>query len=180
MEMKKLLVGALAATALTVGGGAAMAAGQAPEATADVTRQEEQEPSYKGSLQAPADKEVQNEVAEGKEGPENEAAEDQQEAAEAQQLQGLAKVDQKAAEEAAIQAVPGTAKDAELGNENGYVVWEVEVAGDDGTLHEVKVDAGNGKVLAQEAEEDEGSEQGEADEGPEGSEADEPAEASGQ
>ena len=57
MEMKKLLVGALAATALTVGGGAAMAAGQAPEATADVTRQEEQEPSYKGSLQAPADKE---------------------------------------------------------------------------------------------------------------------------
>jgi uncharacterized membrane protein YkoI len=119
-------------------------------------------------------------VAEGKEGPENEAAEDQQEAAEAQQLQGLAKVDQKAAEEAAIQAVPGTAKDAELGNENGYVVWEVEVAGDDGTLHEVKVDAGNGKVLAQEAEEDEGSEQGEADEGPEGSEADEPAEASGQ
>jgi uncharacterized membrane protein YkoI len=172
MDAKKLIVGALAATALTMGGGAAIAAQQAPETTGDGTRQEEQqEPSYKGSIQAPADKEEQNE-----------AAEEQQEAQEAQQLQSLAKIDQKAAEQAALQEVPGTVKDAELGNENGYVVWEVEVASNDGTLYEVKVDAGNGQVLHQETEDDEGSEQGEANEAneaPEGSEANEPAETSG-
>jgi uncharacterized membrane protein YkoI len=175
MDTKKLMVGALAATALTVGGGAAIAAQQAPETTGHETKQEEQEPSYKGSIQAPADNEEQNEAAEGRETPEGEAAEEKQ-------LQSLAKIDQKAAEQAALQAVPGTVKDAELGNENGYVVWEVEVAGNDGTLYEVKVDAGNGQVLHQETEDDEGSEQGEANEAneaPEGSEANEPAETSG-
>ncbi len=182
MDAKKLIVGALAATALTMGGGAAIAAQQAPETTGDGIRQEEQEPSYKGSIQAPADKEEQNEAAEGRETPESEATEEKQEAAEAQQLQSLAKIDQKAAEQAALQEVPGTVKDAELGNENGSVVWEVEVAGNDGTLYEVKVDAGNGQVLHQETEDDEGSEQGEANEaneGPEGSEANEPAQTTG-
>ncbi len=78
----------------------------------------------------------------------------------------------------------GTVEEAELGNENGYVVWDVEVKAENGTLHEVVVDAGNGQVLAQQAD-DEGSEQGEAadedseaNEGLEGSEANEPAEAS--
>lgn len=176
MDTRKLIVGALAATALTVSGGAALAAQQTPQTTADGTRQEE--PSYKGSIQAPAEKE-QNEAAEGKEGPENEAAESKQEAREAQQLQSLAKIDRNAAEQAALQAVPGTVKDAELGNENGYVVWEVGVAGNDGTLYEVKVDAGNGQVLAQEAEDSERGEANEANEGPEGSEANEPAETTG-
>lgn len=169
MEKKKLLVGALAATVLSLGGGAAMAAQQAPETTADGTKQEEQDPSYKGSIGAPEEK-GDKEVAEGKEGPENEAAE-------TQQLSGLAKIDQKAAEDAALQAVPGTVKDAELGDENGYVVWDVEVQASDGTLQEVKVDAGNGQVLAQESENDEGSEANEAAEGPEGSEANEAPEA---
>ncbi len=171
MDAKKLIAGALAATALTVGGGAAIAAQQAPETTAtDGTKQEE--PSYKGSIQAPADKEERSEAAEGREGPENEAAEEKQEAQEARQLRSLARIDRKAAEQAALQAVSGTVKDAELGNENGYVVWEVEVAGDDGMLHEVKVDAGNGQILHQETG-DEGSERGEANE------ANEPAETSG-
>jgi uncharacterized membrane protein YkoI len=143
MDAKKLIAGALAATALTVGGGAAIAQ-QAPQTTGDETRQEEQN-----------------------------------EAAEAQQLQSLAKIDQNAAEQAALQAVPGTVKEVELGNENGYVVWEVEVAGNDGTLYEVKVDAGNGQVLHQETEDDEGSEQGEANEANEGPEANEPAETPG-
>ncbi|MEW6637205.1 MAG: PepSY domain-containing protein, partial [Actinomycetota bacterium] len=107
-----------------------------------------------------------------REGPENEAAEEKQEAQEARQLRSLARIDRKAAEQAALQAVSGTVKDAELGNENGYVVWEVEVAGDDGMLHEVKVDAGNGQILHQETG-DEGSERGEANE------ANEPAETSG-
>ncbi len=165
METKKLLVGALAATALTIGGGAAMAAGQAPETTAGDTKQEEQEPRINGSVKAPG-------------------GAGQDEAAETQQLQGLAEVDQARAEEAALGAVAGTVEEAELGNENGYVVWDVEVKAENGTLHEVVVDAGNGQILAQQAD-DEGSEQGEAadedseaNEGLEGSEANEPAEAS--
>ncbi len=162
MEKKKLLVGALAAAALTVGGGAALAAGQAPEATAGDTKQEQQEPSINGSVKAPG-------------------GAGQDESAETQQLQGLAKIDQAQAEKAALGAVSGTVKDAELGDENGSVIWEVEVAAANGTLHEVKVDAGNGQILAQAAD-DEGSEQGEANEaneGPEGPEANEPAETSG-
>lgn len=176
MNTKKLIAGATAATVLTLGGGAAIAAQQAPETTAGETKQEQQEPSYKGSVKAPADK-AENEAAEGKEGSENEAAEKKQEAAESQKLQSLAKIDQGAAEKAALGAVPGTAKAAELGNENGSVVWEVEVAAKDGTLQEVKVDAGNGQVLAQEAEGDEGSEKGEANEANEGPEANEANEA---
>jgi uncharacterized membrane protein YkoI len=59
-------------------------------------------------------------------------------------------------------------KEAELGDENGFVVWEVEVQASDGTFQEVKVDAGNGQILAQEAEDDGGSED---NEGPEAGEA---------
>lgn len=179
MDVKKLIAGALAATALTVGGGAAIAAQQAPETAGNEAKQEEQEPSYRGSIQAPAGTDEQNEAAEDRETPESEAAEEKQEAAEVQQLQSLAKIDQNAAEQAALQAVPGTVKEAELGNENGYVVWEVEVAGNDGTLHEVKVDAGNGQVLHQETEDSEQDEADEANEGPEGPEANEPAETTG-
>lgn len=165
MDRKKLAVGAAAAALLTLGGGAAIAAQNPAETTGTSgAKQEEQDPNIKGSVAAPAEKGAENEAAEGKEGQENEAAEDKQEAAEAKQLEGLAKIDQAAAEKAALDAVPGTVKDAELGNENGFVVWEVEVSANDGTLQEVKVDAGNGQILAQEAEDDEGSEANEAPE----------------
>ena len=173
METKKLLVGALAATALTIGGGAAIAATENPADAEAKQAAQQQEPTYTGSVKAPG-MPGENEAAEDKESSENEAAE-------TQKLQGLAKIDQKAAEDAALQKVPGTVKDAQFGNENGYVVYEVEVAGNDGTLHEIKVDAGNGQVLQQEAD-DGGSEQGaanEANEGPEGPEANEPAETTG-
>jgi uncharacterized membrane protein YkoI len=155
MDKRKLAVGAAAAV-LTLGGGAAIAA-QNPAETTEGAKQEVQDPNTKGSIAAPAG----NEEAEGQEN----------EAAESKQLEGLAKRDQAAAEKAALAAVPGTVKAAELGNENGFVIWEVEVQGSDGTLKEVKVDAGNGQVLAQGAEDDEGSE------GPEGSEANEAGEA---
>jgi len=158
MDKKKLAVGAATVAVLTLGGGAAIAAQTPAETTGtEGAKQEEQDPNIKGSIAAPAE-------SEAAEGQENEAAE-------SKQLEGLAKIDQAAAEKAALDAVPGTVKDAELGNENGFVVWEVEVQASDGTLQEVKVDAGNGQVLAQEAEDDEGSEE------PEGSEANEAPEA---
>ena len=163
MQTKKLIAGAAAATVLTLGGGAALAAQQAPQTTANETKQEQQDPSYKGSVKAPADK-AGNETAEGKESKASEKAE-------TQKLKGLAKVDQAAAEKAALGAVPGTVKNAALGNENGYVVWDVEVAGQGGKVTDVKIDAGNGKVLAQETGDNEGSEKGGANEGPETNES---------
>jgi hypothetical protein len=81
----------------------------------------------------------------------------------AAQQQEPPKVDQAAAEEAALGAVPGEVQETELESEGGATTYEVEIAGKDGKYHEVTVDAGDGSVLGQETEEDEGSE----NEGPE-------------
>lgn len=149
MNTKKLIAGAVAAAVLAIGGGTAIAAQQAPQMTkGGEAKQEEQEPSVKSSIQAPAEKGEQDE------------------AAEARQLEGLAKIDQKTAERAALGATPGKVQKAQLGNEDGSVAWEVEVAANDGTDQKVRVDAGNGEVLAQEAEDSEQGEANEANEGP--------------
>ena len=67
----------------------------------------------------------------------------------------LANIDQAAAEQVALKAVPGTVHETELEtSDNGYVVYDIEIAGDDGKEHEVTVDAGNGKVLHQDLEEE--------------------------
>ncbi|WP_018465951.1 PepSY domain-containing protein [Calidithermus timidus] len=66
----------------------------------------------------------------------------------AQQYQAMAKVSLQDAVKAAQAALNTTATPTKvkLGVENGYLVWEVVLAG-----QEVKVDAGNGQVLHQEA-----------------------------
>jgi len=70
-------------------------------------------------------------------------------------LHKLANLDQAAAEQVALKAVPGTVHETELEtSDNGYVVYDIEIAGDDGKDHEVTVDAGNGKVLQQDLEEE--------------------------
>ncbi len=67
----------------------------------------------------------------------------------------LANIDRAAAEQVALKAVPGTVHETELEtSDNGYVVYDIEIAGDDGKEHEVTVDAGNGKVLHQDLEEE--------------------------
>src|SRR5918994_4453146 len=131
MDRKKLLIGAAIAI-LTLGvGGVAIA-----------TQQGEQEENIKGgSIAAPAGSDEENEGAESEgaenEGAENEAAENE---AEGKNLEGLARIDRSAAERAALDAVPGEMREVELESENGFVVYEVEVAANDGTLHEVVVD----------------------------------------
>lgn len=87
----------------------------------------------------------------------------------AAQQQEQPNVDQAAAEEAALKAVQGEVKETELEREGGSAVYEVEVLGEDGKLHEVAVSASDGRVLGQETEEDEGSEEDDAseNEGPE-------------
>jgi uncharacterized membrane protein YkoI len=65
----------------------------------------------------------------------------------------LAKIDQAQAEAAALAALPGKVLKAKLEKEDGYLVWQVDIQHAQG-VSEVAVDAGNGKVLALEAEED--------------------------
>jgi hypothetical protein len=76
----------------------------------------------------------------------------------AAQQQEPPKLDRAAAEEAALSAVQGKVVETELEREGGAAIYEVEIAGTDGNLHEVAVSADGGKVLGQETEEDEGSE----------------------
>lgn len=69
-------------------------------------------------------------------------------------LANLAKIDLVQATTAAIHTVPGKAIDAELDEEDGNLVYDVEIVTGKGTV-EVIVDAGNGKVLAHHVEHDE-------------------------
>ncbi|MCG3040891.1 PepSY domain-containing protein [Streptomyces fenghuangensis] len=56
---------------------------------------------------------------------------------------------------AALKAVPGTAESAELEDDDSdRPVWEVDVLGEDGTWHEVSVDADSADVLERSAESD--------------------------
>jgi uncharacterized membrane protein YkoI len=68
-------------------------------------------------------------------------------------LHRLANIDEATAEQVALKAVPGTVHETELEtSDSGYLVYDLEIAGDDGKGHEVTVDAGNGKVLHQDLE----------------------------
>ncbi|MET9660433.1 PepSY domain-containing protein [Streptomyces sp. NPDC006510] len=55
---------------------------------------------------------------------------------------------------AAVSAVPGTVTEAELDDEDGGLVWELDVYGSDKVWHDVTVDAGNGKVLGKHVSDD--------------------------
>ncbi|MFF3765062.1 PepSY domain-containing protein [Streptomyces sp. NPDC001922] len=54
----------------------------------------------------------------------------------------------------ALQAQPGTVASAELDDTAQGVVWDVDVLGADGTWHELKLDAGNGRVLGNHTEQE--------------------------
>ena len=64
-----------------------------------------------------------------------------------------AKVAKQEAEAAALAALPGEVVKAKLDDENGYLIWQIDVKHAKGVT-EVAVDAGNAKVLAMEAEND--------------------------
>jgi uncharacterized membrane protein YkoI len=126
VDSRKVLIAVAAAMVLLVSAGVAYATNSSSDAN---TGREDEEDSYKGSISAP----------------------DQNDSS----LQQVAKVDQAAAEQAALEAVPGTVHETELEtSDNGYVVYDIEIAGDDGNNHEVKVDAGNGEILHQDLEDE--------------------------
>ena len=135
----KFIIALLAAMAVFVGAGVAYASNSSSQTT--IGDEDDADDAYQGSISAPG----QNESS----------------------VQKLANIDKAAAEQAALKAVPGTVHEAELEtSDNGYVVYDIELAGKDGNNHEVKVDAGNGEILHQdlEAETDEVDEADEVDE----------------
>lgn len=72
-------------------------------------------------------------------------------------LAKLARVSQQQAEAAALAVQPGQVVQAKLDDEEGFLVWQIDVKHGKGTT-EIAVDAGNRKVLAAEAEEDDDNE----------------------
>ena len=81
-------------------------------------------------------------------------------------LQGLATITADDASAAALVSQPGTVVKVELENENGNVVYGVEVGTGSGNV-DVKVDAGNGTVLSSEADDqNEADDENEAEDGP--------------
>jgi uncharacterized membrane protein YkoI len=134
-----------------VGGVAIMGAQGTPKGTAEKT---EQAP-YKSSIQVPDDKDEgeeadeageKNEAGEANEADEQNEAESPKEQAEAARYQSLARISAAQARSAALASVPGTAGSVELENEDGNLVYGVTVKTTGGE-RDVKVDAGNGKVL---------------------------------
>lgn len=102
--------------------------------------------------------------------------EGQSEADESAALESLASITADDAGQAALAANPGaTVNGVQLGNENGSVVFEIDMTDASGAVIEVEVDAGNGAVLAQESGDVEANE---GAEGPE-SEADDSTETDG-
>ena len=148
---RKLLFGGAAALGLAAGAAGVAVAQSSDDPPAAETEDGNRDPSYISSITAP-------------EGPDG-----QSEADETAALASLATVTEAQARDIALGAVPGEVSEIELENENGSVVWSVDVTAANGSAQEVVVDAGNGEILAQEAYdedsegEDEGSERDGAD-----------------
>lgn len=117
----------------------------AQPAPAPTAEDQTQDPTLNGSIQAPE-------------------VEGQSEADESAALESLASITADKAGQAALAANPGaTINSVQLENENGTVVYEVDMTDSSGAAIEVKVDAGNATVLAQDSGDDEATEGSEAE-----------------
>ena len=145
-RFKKRLYTSAVALGLVLGsvGIAAAATGPSEPGAPAEDATEVEEPVYTGSVEAPAEDESLTE------------------AEEAAQLEGLAGITADEAAAAAAAAVGGDVTEVELDNENGTVVYSVEITDAAGVDVDVKVDAGDGAILDQQADDDEG-EDAEAD-----------------
>jgi uncharacterized membrane protein YkoI len=152
--MKLMMAVALLAV-LTTGAGVALKAMAQGEG-----RKQEDKVTYRSSVQTQDDRneredadEAQggeeseaNEAGESEDGEKGEEAEDRAEGAESERLKSLARITPEQARDAALAQVPGTVKKVELENEDGNVVYGVEIKTAKGES-DVKVDAGDGRVL---------------------------------
>lgn len=141
-------------------------AGVAGVSMAQSASERGEQPPYRSSIQVPntgrAEQGEAGEQGEAKEQPgaaANESGSEQGEAREqagaesaadrqeAAQLQGLARVSADQARTAALARAPGQVTQVSLDNENGNLVYSVEVRDARGKVQDVKVDAGNAQVL---------------------------------
>ncbi len=76
-----------------------------------------------------------------------------------QEFPELAKITPHEAVKIALKQAKGGILEVELENEDGYLVWDVEVATEDGAIKEYAIDAGNGKILGVSVEEDDEDEE---------------------
>lgn len=136
-----LLVGSVGIAAAATSGSASRAASSLANTAQGAI--ESDDPQFTSSVTI-----VDNEIEDGID--DDDAAED---AAEDAALAQLATITADQASQSANAAVPGTVCEVELDEEDGSVVYSVEILTDTGVV-EVVVDAGNGNVLAQEVEDD--------------------------
>jgi len=152
--VNKKVLSYLTAGILLLGSAAGLGAGYAKTARAAVNQpasaavQQEttnQEPAYAASIKVtnPQDNLNENEAQEKHEN----------EAQESAAFKAQAKITPEQARAEALKAVNGEIQKVSLDNENGNLVYSVEVKTAGGTV-DVKVDAGDGKVLARDNDQD--------------------------
>lgn len=145
---------ALAAAFLTV---AAVVTAQGARTDSTRTDRDDRAP-YRSSIQVPdTSDDDRDSVNEENENADDERDGDPEEresdSAEGARLQALARITAEQARSSALARVPGTAGQVELENEDGNLVYSVEVRTASGD-RDVKVDAGTGGVLHVEQDED--------------------------
>jgi uncharacterized membrane protein YkoI len=162
-KSKWLMVGLLA---VAIGGAGVALTAMAQGEHGKQGSKEQEKAKYRSTIQVPDDSNEREEAGDSEEGEnkeENKAAEaneanesqdredgdeaeDRAEGAESERLKSLARITPEQASAAALAQVPGTVTKVELENEDGNVVYGVEIK----TAHgesDVKVDAGDGRVL---------------------------------
>lgn len=77
-------------------------------------------------------------------------------------MAGQARLTSSEAAKIATTALPGKVIETKLNDENGYLIWEVEIIDANGHETQLKIDAGNGRLLAAESEDDEDKDEGES------------------
>src|SRR4051794_17489675 len=75
-----------------------------------------------------------------------------------------AKITEKAATKTALEKVPGTVHEVELEDEDGTIVYGIEIVAKDGSQQDVKVDAQTGKIVKVEADDEENGEENDDEE----------------
>ncbi|WJV46143.1 PepSY domain-containing protein [Streptomyces flavofungini] len=156
--MKRNIVIATVVAATLVGGGtaAAFALGGDDESSADKSSvQLKHDDSRVNDDRDDADDAAEDAADDDRDDAREDAREAQGDKAEnAAEAKG-AKVDAAEAVAAALKAKSGTAVSVDLDDDNGGLVWDVDVLGKDGrTWHSVQVDPGTGKVLGSHVERD--------------------------
>lgn len=164
-KMKKVTLSALAALGATAGAAGIAAAATSQSTPTDPAPAAEQPAGDQSSGQEAEHDDTTN-YKSSITVPQTPESANEDDAAEQAKLESLAKISADDAVKAATAAVPGTAGPAELDDEDGNLVYEVEVTKDDKTSVDVIIDAGNGEVLAQETDDD----NHEANQAPEGTE----------